>query len=184
MVMNKTLRIVLASVVAALLLLTIGVLFALQRKNVVSDTVIIAAPAGQGNAHADEKVALDALPPAVLDAIKKAFPQSTLTAAELQNQDSDPTYTVDGVVGGRHFNLDITKEGQVVEWKQQIKVEQLPAVVADAVKAAAPDGTITSAEQQHKNQRALYAVQLQTAGKGLKLTLAEDGKVLKRKEAK
>src|SRR5947209_18302470 len=67
-----------------------------------------------GFASADEeKIDLDKLPKAVVDAVKAKFPQARLLSAEKEKEDGQTTYEVAVKQGEQNLTAIVTPEGKI-----------------------------------------------------------------------
>ena len=67
------------------------------------------------------------------------------------------------------------------EHEDKIAVDQLPAAVVDAVKQAMPDGKITEAQKEKKDDAVVYELDVKSGDKVYEVKVSEAGKVLSQK---
>jgi hypothetical protein len=113
----------------------------------------------------EEKIALDKLPKAVTDAIKKAYPDGELKKAEKEKADGKETYEV--VVKNKDETLEIilTPEGKILAVEKEIAIKDLPKAVTEAIEAKYPKSTLKKAEEVTKDKKVTYEVVIETADK-------------------
>ena len=95
----------------------------------------------------EEKIPLDKLPKAVVEAVKKRFPKAEMKEASKEVEDGKTTYEVTVVDDKQNIDVTLTPEGALVSIEKEIAVKDLPKVIADAVMAKYPKGKMTKAEE-------------------------------------
>jgi hypothetical protein len=131
----------------------------------------------------EEKIALDKLPKAVTDAIKKAYPDAELKSAEKEKANDKEVYEV--VVKNKDATLEIvlTPEGIILAVEKEIAVKDLPKAVADAIEAKYPKSTLKKAEEVTKDKMVTYEVVITTAEKKtLEVELDPKGKFVEKEK--
>jgi len=108
----------------------------------VTSVVLVAA----GGWAEDEKVALDKLPKAVVDAIKAKFPKAELKEAEKEKEDGKAKYEVTIKDGDIKIDVDVTEDGTITGYEKAVALKDVPKVVSDAIAAKHPKGTAKTAE--------------------------------------
>ena len=132
----------------------------------------------------EEKVPLDKLPKAVLDAVKARYPGAELTGAE-KEEGGKMVYEVALKAKGQKIEVTLTPEGKIVEIERQIAAKDMPKAVTDALQAKYPKATYKVVEEVIKGNGKeekvdYYEVLLVTAGKDkLEVSVAPEGKILK-----
>ena len=148
-----------------------------------------------GSARADdEKVPLDKLPKAVVDAVNAKFPKGVLKHATTYKNDGKVMYEVGvNVTKDEHVHAIVTAAGKLVEIHQDIDPKDLPDKVAKAVSAKYPKAKIEEAEKQtdaagkvlgyevvvELNATMIVILQIDAAGKirkEMKQTIKKDAK--------
>lgn len=127
----------------------------------------------------EEKVPLDKVPKAVLDAIKAKFPGAKLGEAEKETEDGKTTYEVSLEHKGQAYSVSATAEGKITEVEREIEVKHLPKAVTDAIKKKYPSAELEEAEEVMADERTTYEVVVESSKKERKLTLDASGKILK-----
>lgn len=127
----------------------------------------------------EERITLDKLPKAVVDAVKAKFPDAELTGAEKETNGDKVLYEVEFKTKGKNAEMLLTPEGKVVSVEKEIEAKELPKVVANVVEARFPKATVKKAEKETKNDAVTYQVRLETTDKkSAALVLDTAGKVL------
>jgi uncharacterized membrane protein YkoI len=138
--------------------------------------------AGQLRAHGDEeKIALDKLPRAVMNAVKAKFPTAELKGASKETENGKTSYEVTLTLNQANHDVILTAEGKITAIEKVIKSHDLPRAVADALKAKYGDATIKAAEQisDADDKITAYEVQIVKADKKeLEVKLDPEGKIL------
>lgn len=147
---------------------------------------VLAAPARAD----EEKVPLDRLPKAVVDAVLKRFPKADLVSAEKDVEDGKTLYEVAITAGKTKVEVTATAAGEVVEVEKAIAATALPKPVTAALAARYPKATYRIVEEifkvkEGKDQPVYYEVLVETADKKLvEVQLAADGKVIATEDKK
>ena len=134
-----------------------------------------------GGARAGDKVPLDKVPKAVMDAIKARFPDADITSVEKETEDGKVVYDIELKSKGRKYEMDIKEDGTVLEVENEIPVKNLPEAVTKALDAKYPKSTIKEVMEVNKVNGSQetpdhYEVTLTTAdGKGKEVTVSLDG---------
>ena len=97
-----------------------------------------------------EKIAPDKLPQKIKDAIEGRFPKAEITSAEKEKEDGKIVYDIELKHEGRKYEMDILEDGTIIEIEKEVKLKDLPAAVADALKAKFPDATIKEVMEVNK----------------------------------
>jgi uncharacterized membrane protein YkoI len=139
-----------------------------------------------GTVRAEEqKVPLDKVPKAVLDAVKSKFPEAKLLGAEIEKEDGKTHYEIALKNKDQKIELLLTPEGQLVSMEKVIAAKDLPKAVTEALEAKYPKATYKVIEEvieikDGKEQPAVYEVLLVTSEKNkVEVVLAADGKITK-----
>lgn len=84
-------------------------------KIMTAAVLLFAATAVPARAERETEIALDKVPKVVLDAAEKAVPGIKLTEAEFTTTAEGRVYELEGVAGGKEYELHITAEGKVLD---------------------------------------------------------------------
>jgi uncharacterized membrane protein YkoI len=128
----------------------------------------------------EEKVPVDQLPKAVVDAVKAKFPGAELQGAEKEDADGKTIYEVSLKHKGSKYDISLTPEGKIVEIEKTIAARDLPAAVTKGLDQKYPKATIELAEEITVDDKLKYEVLIVTADKKkLEVVLDSTGKILK-----
>ena len=153
-------------------------------RNMIGLAVVVMVTAS-GIARADDNVPVDKLPKAVVDTLKKRFPKGELTKASKSGEGDKTTYEVSVKEGTLKADVDLTAAGAITGMEKQIAEADLPKVIAAAVKAKQPKGTVKTCEEviavkDGKEVLEYYEVVVETPDKKtVELEIEKDGKVRK-----
>jgi uncharacterized membrane protein YkoI len=140
-------------------------------------------------APAAEKIPLDKVPKAVMDAIKARFPNAKINSVEKEVEDGKVVYDIELTHDGRKYEMDIHEDGTVIEIEKEVAPKDLPEAVTKALKAKFPKATIKEVMEVNKVKDKKetpdhYEVILQTGGRTMEVTVSLDGKTIKGGEEK
>lgn len=127
----------------------------------------------------EEKVPLDKVPKAVLDAVKAKFPGAKLTEAEKETKDGKTTYEIGLEQKGQEYTVSATAEGKITEVEREVEIKDLPKAVTDAIKKKYPNAKMEEAEEVTADNKTTYEVIVKNGKKELELRLDAGGKILK-----
>jgi uncharacterized membrane protein YkoI len=134
----------------------------------------------------DKKVALDKVPPKVMDAVKGRFPGAKPTSVEKEMEDGKVVYDIELTHKGRKYEMDIEQDGTILEIEKEIFAKNWPEAVTKALKAKYPDATIKEVMEVNKvkgkkETPVHYEVTLTTADKKeMEVIVSLDGKSIKK----
>ena len=96
----------------------------------------------------EEKVPLDKLPKAVLEAAKKRFPKAEVKEASKEtNDDKKTVYEVTLKEDGKNIDVTLTPEGKITLIEKEIDRKDLPKAVADTFDKKYPKATYKIVEE-------------------------------------
>jgi uncharacterized membrane protein YkoI len=128
--------------------------------------VVLVVPALRAADEKEEKVPLDKLPKAVVEAVKAKFAGAILVSAETEKEDGKTVYEVNLKHKGHAIEVTVTPEGKIVSVEKTIAAKDLPEAVADALKKKYPKATIKKVEELSKDDKVTgYEVLLVTSDK-------------------
>jgi RNA polymerase sigma factor (sigma-70 family) len=150
-----------------------------------------------------ERIPRSQLPPAVDAALERIIAGRKVDKLTIEPglHEGHKTYTVDFEVDGMDEEIDFAADGTFIESETDIANDDLPAVVARAMRAVLPDSELIKAEfhrsrevgfyelengvpigpLQHRPARTLYEVELRAPDGTRKLKISEDGRLLENK---
>ncbi len=131
----------------------------------------------------EEKVPLDKVPKAVLDAVKKRFPKATLVSAAKETEGGKTEYEVAIKDGETNMDVMLTSDGKITTIEKTISAKDLPTAVTDALKAKYPGAKYELVEEVIKVKDGtetldFYEVHIATAEKKkIEVKIGKDGKI-------
>ena len=127
----------------------------------------------------EEKIPLDKLPKAVVDAVKSKFPGSELQSAAKEDEDGTAVYEVVIKHKGHTIEVILSLAGKILASEKAIEAKDLPAKVSKALGEKYSKAKIKKTEELTKDDKTSYEVILETADKKtLEVVFDPDGKVL------
>ena len=151
----------------------------------------VAAMAMTTGARADEEaIALDKLPKAVLEAVKKRFPKGELTEAAKETEGDKVSYEVTVKDGETKMDLTFSPDGKLLMIETIIAAKDLPKAVAAAIDEKYPKAVFKTVESvvkvtDGKEELDYYEVLLTTADKkDMEVQVFADGKIKATEEKK
>ena len=142
--------------------------------------LMAAAPA----AWADEKVDLDKVPKAVMDAVKARFPDAEIKGAEKETEEGKLYYEIEILNKKEEIDVELTPDGALSEIEKEIEYKDLPKAVSQALEAKYPKAEFDEVEEVTKVDKkteklAYYEVQVKTADKKhYEVQVDPDGKIV------
>jgi Putative beta-lactamase-inhibitor-like, PepSY-like len=130
----------------------------------------------------DEQIGIDKLPPKAAATLKARFPAATVTSLTKTIENRQVVYDIEMTQGGRKHEMDVTEEGVIVNFENEIAVKDLPPAVMRAVQAKYPKCTFKEAMEvlvikDQKDVLDEYEVLIVTANKKeVELAVSPDGK--------
>jgi hypothetical protein len=138
----------------------------------------------------EEKVPLDKLPKAVLEAAKKRFPKAEVVGASKETEKGKTLYEVELKESGKTIDVTLTPEGVITGIEKQIDAKELPKAVMEALEKKYAKATYKTVEAVYsvkdgKETLDYYEVLLVTAEKKeYEVQLFPDGKIKEEEEKK
>lgn len=142
--------------------------------------VVIGFVAGQ----AQDKLDLDKIPKAVMDALKAKFPNPVIHKWTKETEAGHVIYDIEFKQAGRKCEADIREDGTIQNYEKEVAAKDLPAAVKAAVDKKYPRATLKDimeiTEVKGKEEKLEgYEIVLETADKKeVEVTVAPDGKLL------
>jgi uncharacterized membrane protein YkoI len=141
---------------------------------------LLSLAAARAADEGEKKVPLDKVPKAVLDAVKAKFEGADIKGASTEKEDGKLVYEISLVHKGRKTDVTLTPEGKIVSVEKEIKTDELPKAVAEALESKYPKAKIKLAEEVSEGGKIKYEVLLETADKGtVEVVFDPSGKVEK-----
>jgi uncharacterized membrane protein YkoI len=147
----------------------------------VAGIILLAGLAGRIAAD-EEKVPLDKVPKAVMDAVKGKFPNAKITGASTEKDaDGKTIFELAFTFNNYKYEVELKPDGSFIAIDKQIEFKELPKAVAKTLDDKYPKATYKVIEEVTKMDKiALYEVALVTAAKEEYEVLVDpSGKLLK-----
>jgi hypothetical protein len=121
----------------------------------------------------EQKIPIDELPKAVVDAVKKRFPKAELVGAAKETEGGKTEYEVMLKAGGKKIDLMLTPEGVITVIEKEIAAADLPKSVKATLEKDYPGATYKRVEEiikvvKGKEKLEAYEILLETADKKTK----------------
>jgi hypothetical protein len=98
----------------------------------------------------EEKIPLDKVPKAVMDAIKTRFPGADVTSVEKETEDGQVVYDVELKHKDRKYEMDIKEDGTILEIEKEMASADVPEAITKAVLAKYPKAKIEEVMEVNK----------------------------------
>jgi hypothetical protein len=151
----------------------------------LSLTAVVGLVLVAASAAADEKIPLDKVPKAVLDAIKGRFPGADITSVEKENEDGKVVYDVELKHQGRKYEMDIKEDGTILEIEKEVTAKDVLEVVTKAIETKYPGAKVEEVMEVNKvtgkDEKPIhYEATIVTAKKKkIEVIVSLDGKTVK-----
>ena len=138
----------------------------------------------------EEKVPLDKVPKAVLDAAKKRFPKGEVKGASKEVADGKTTYEISMKENGKNIDISLTPEGTITLIEKEVAFKELPKAVAATFNNKYPKATYQIIEEvikvaEGKEMLEYYEAHLTTTDKKkIEAEVLPDGKFKSETEVK
>ncbi|MEI8206257.1 MAG: PepSY domain-containing protein [Kiritimatiellales bacterium] len=138
----------------------------------------------------DAKIAVKDLPPAVVQAVQRVFPQGEMKRAEKEEKDKRVSYEVKVVSGEFLYSMETKADGTLIMVEREkrlkkhdddgkeIKLADLPESVRAAAAKTFPNGKIKEADCKTKSGRTVYEVEVKDNGVEQIVSVSAEGTVL------
>jgi uncharacterized membrane protein YkoI len=132
-----------------------------------------------GTTFAADKVPLDKVPKAVLDAVKAKFPGAELKDATSEKDGDKLIYEIAIKHKDHSYDVSVSSDGKIVVIEKTITLKDLPKPVTAALEAKYAKAEIKKVEEITKDDKITYEVLLVTADKKtLEVVFDPTGKVV------
>ena len=150
----------------------------LQRLVVLS-ILVAAVPA----AAQERKLTRSQLPPSVVATVEKETQGATIKGYSTERDHGRVVYEAETVVNGHTRDLQIDKNGALMEIEEEVSMESLPATVSASLKSRAKGGTINKVESLTKAGKLVaYEASTQKAGHKGEIQVGPAGEKLQHEE--
>jgi hypothetical protein len=132
-------------------------------------------------ADGEEKLDLDKVPKAVMDAVKKKFPDCKVTGASKEKDGDKTVIEVAFTFKDHKYEVECTEDGKFIAIDKQLDAKELPKEILKTLEEKYPKAKYDMIEEVTKDDKiAEYEVELTTAdGKKVEVILDTKGKVTK-----
>jgi len=138
-----------------------------------------------GSEEYERKVSEQEVPPEVLQAFTKAYPNAEVRGYAEEQEDGKKIYEIAFVNDGQRIDIAYAANGSLLELEETIDPANLPQAAQDEIKNAFKDAVIKRAERVVKGAHTGYEAKVDVpengASKRYELVFDQDGKLLKKK---
>jgi uncharacterized membrane protein YkoI len=129
----------------------------------------------------EEKIPLDKVPKAVLDAFKAKFPEGKLTGASIETEDGKKIYELTFTNKDHKYEMELEPNGTIIAIDKIIDAKELPAAVLRTLEEKYPKAKYNMIEEVTKKDKIeYYEVDLTTADKThIEVLVDPSGKITK-----
>ncbi len=114
-------------------------------------------------------------PAAVTAAVKKAFPDGTITKCAAHVEKGQKHFEAKVSRGKATLEIDVSPKGEILLIEEPIAVADLPAAVTRALAARYPKVKATRAEKMTKGAELSFEIAFQSEGRRKEATFKQDG---------
>jgi hypothetical protein len=133
----------------------------------------------------EEKVPLDKIPKAVMDALDAKFPKAKIEKCTKAKEGDAVVYDIEmKQANGKKAEADIKEDGTYINYEKEIAADDLPKAAREAIEKKYPKATfkeiLAETEVKGKDEKlAAYEVIVETADKKeIEVKVSPDGKIL------
>jgi uncharacterized membrane protein YkoI len=138
--------------------------------------------------HADEeKLSLDKVPKAVMDAVKAKYPDAKINKATTEKEEGKTVYEISLTYDKHNYDVTLTPEGKITDVEKEITAKELPVGVRKPLGKKYPKATYKRVEELSKGDDKVsgYEVLLVTTDKKtFEVEMDAKGKIIKETEKK
>lgn len=156
-----------------------------QVRQSLAGIVFLVVAVGMTVRGGEEKVSLDKVPKAALEAVKAKFKGAELVGAVSAKEGKKVVYEITLTHREQKIEVSVTPEGKIVSIEKTLAAKDLPRPVAEAVHSKYPKSKYEKVEEISEGDKKSYEVVLVTAAeKRIEMVLDGDGKILEEKTLK
>ncbi len=149
------------------------------RQCLVPTVVLVFAVMLNGCTLFSKEVKLEDVPPAAQAVIESYTTGEGIEKITHEKEEGKHFYKVEYKNHGRKFELEVDKDGEVLEAEEIVTIEDLPPAVQETVKTESAGAEIKElALLETEEGKTFYEVEFEKDGKEHKVKIAEDGTVL------
>jgi uncharacterized membrane protein YkoI len=119
------------------------------------------------------------LPPAVLTAFTKSYPNAKIKEVGMEMEDSTTYYEIESKDGKTKRSLLFTADGTLKEIEEAMKTDDLPEAVKNAIQREYPKGKIKRAEKIIEEGVTSYELVVKSGKEKYEVALSAEGAITK-----
>ena len=127
------------------------------------------------------KMSPKALPPAVLQAFRSAYPNARIKGATKEINNGETSYEISCKDNTARRDIHYSADGKLLEAEELITVDRLPEAVTTAITKQYAKGKIMSIEMAVKDSKTEYEVLIKDKKKKFEVVFSPDGSVVSTK---
>jgi uncharacterized membrane protein YkoI len=128
----------------------------------------------------EKKITARAVPAAVIQAFKTAYPNATIRGYAREKEDGKVFYEIESREGNMTRDVLYNPDGTVAELEESIAVTDLPAEAQNTLHTNYPKAVIGIAERKTVGETITYEVHLKQGRKRIEVEFDSSGQVLKK----
>jgi uncharacterized membrane protein YkoI len=149
------------------------------RQLVVPTAVLIFSVTLNGCSLFTKEVKLEDVPPAAQAVIESYTSGEGIEKITHEEEEGNNFYKVEYKNDGRKFELEVDKDGEVLEAEEIVTLEDLPPAAQETVKTESAGAEIKElALLETEEGKTFYEVEFEKDGKEHRIKIAEDGTIL------
>lgn len=131
----------------------------------------------------ETKITKEELPPAVVSAFEKAYPNAVIKDAGKVTKDKKTYYEIESIEGSTNRDLLYTSNGKVLEIEEAMKSSALPPEVVTSLKKEYPKVIISKAEKVTRDTVVSYELDIKVGKLSKEVAFDSNGNLIKKKTA-
>jgi Putative beta-lactamase-inhibitor-like, PepSY-like len=128
----------------------------------------------------EKKITARAVPAAVIQAFKTAYPNATIRGYAREKEDGKVFYEIESREGDMSRDVLYNPDGTVAELEESVAVTDLPAEAQETLHTKYPKAAIAKAERTTAGDKVTYEVHLKQGRKLFAVEFDSSGQVLKK----
>jgi len=131
----------------------------------------------------EKRIKRSELPPAVARAVAEQSQGATIRGFSEEKENGQSLYEAELMVNGHSRDILLDANGAVIEVEEQVRIDSLPAVVRDRLRATAGKGQLVKVESLTKQGKLVaYEAKVVTDGKRSEVQVGPGGEPLDHEE--
>ena len=127
------------------------------------------------------KISPKALPVAVIQAFRSAYPNSRIRRASKEIEKGDSFYEINCKDSAAARTVTISSDGKIMETETEITADKLPDAVANAILKQYAKGKIMRIEESVRDSKTVYEVLIKDKKKKMEAVFSPDGSIVSAK---